>query len=55
MQALEHALEEHLMTRVELHERRGGKGTIEIKYHGPEDFERLFEILAGRTVASVVE
>ena len=42
------------MTRVEVKDGRGGKGTIEIKYHSPEDFERLFEIVTGRSVGTVV-
>jgi ParB family chromosome partitioning protein len=53
--ALEEALEERLMTRVEVKEGRGGKGSIEIAYHGPEDFERVFEIITGRRVGEVVE
>ena len=54
VRALEEALEDQLMTRVEVQERRGGKGTIEIKYHSPEDFERLFAIITGRSVGTVV-
>lgn len=53
--ALTHALEEHLGTRVEVRPGRGGKGAIEIRYHGHDDFERLFELIAGRDVAEVVE
>jgi ParB family transcriptional regulator, chromosome partitioning protein len=53
--ALEQALEEYLATRVEIREGRGGKGTIEIRYHGPEDFERLFELVTGRPLNEVVE
>ncbi|HET9948174.1 MAG TPA: ParB/RepB/Spo0J family partition protein [Longimicrobiales bacterium] len=55
LEALEQALEEHLMTRVEVTEGRGGKGTISIGYHGSEDFARLFELITGRTVEEVVE
>lgn len=55
VRALGQALEEHLGTRVEVRQKRGGKGAIEIKYHGPEDFERLFELIVGRSVAEVVE
>jgi ParB family chromosome partitioning protein len=55
VRALEQALEEALMTRVEVREGRGGKGKIEITYHGPEDFERVFEIVTGRPVQEVVE
>lgn len=53
--ALSQALEEHLGTRVEVRQKRGGKGAIEIKYHGHEDFERLFELIVGRSVGEVVE
>ncbi len=55
VRALEQALEERLMTRVELREERGGKGKIEVSYHGPEDFERIFELITGREVDEVVE
>jgi len=55
VRALEEALEERLMTRVEVREGRGGKGTIEITYHGSEDFERVFELITGRSVGGVVE
>ena len=55
MRALTQALEEHLGTRVEVRPGRGGKGAIEIKYHGHEDFERLFELVVGRGVAEIVE
>jgi ParB family chromosome partitioning protein len=53
--ALTQALEEHLGTRVEVRPGRGGKGAIEIRYHSHDDFERLFELIAGREVAEVVE
>lgn len=53
--ALEEALRSHLQTRVEVKEKRGGKGTVEIAYHGAEDFERIFELITGETVAGVVE
>lgn len=53
--ALEQALEDRLMTRVEVREGRGGKGRIEIAYHSSDDFERVFEIITGETVGRVVE
>jgi len=53
--ALAQSLEEHLGTRVEIKQGRGGKGAIDIKYHGHEDFERLFELIVGKGVAEVVE
>ena len=55
VRALEEALQDHLMTRVEIREGRGGKGSIEIAYHGNEDFERLFELITGRPLREVVE
>ncbi|HSH74454.1 MAG TPA: ParB/RepB/Spo0J family partition protein [Longimicrobiales bacterium] len=55
IRALEQAIEERLMTRVQLRERRGGTGAIEIVYHGSEDFERIFELITQRTVSQVVE
>jgi ParB family chromosome partitioning protein len=55
VRALEEALEDHLLTRVQVKEGRGGKGAIEIQYHDSEDFGRLFELVTRRTVAEVVE
>jgi ParB family chromosome partitioning protein len=55
VRALEEALRDRLMTRVEVREARGGKGAIEIAFHGHEDFERLFELITGRRVQEIVE
>lgn len=55
LRALSQALEEHLGTRVEVRQGRGGKGTVEIKYHGDEDLERLFELIVGHGIAEIVE
>ena len=55
VRALEESLQEYLGTRVEIREGRRGKGAIEIGYHGPEDFERLFELITGRAVTEIVE
>lgn len=55
VQALEQELADHLMTRVDVSEGRGGVGRIQITYHGPEDFERIFELITGRPVAAVVD
>jgi ParB family transcriptional regulator, chromosome partitioning protein len=55
VRALEQALEDRLMTRVEVRGGRGGKGKIEVAYHGPEDFERVFEIITGRAVDEIVD
>ena len=53
--ALEEALQDYLGTRVEVKPGRGGQGTVEIRYHGTEDFERVFERITHRSVAEVVE
>jgi ParB family chromosome partitioning protein len=55
VRALEDALQDHLQTRTEVREGRGGKGTIEVRYHGSDDFGRLFELPTGRTVSEIVE
>lgn len=55
LSALQEALQDHLGTRVEVKAGRGGKGSIEIRYHGPEDFERVFERITGRSVSEIVE
>jgi ParB family chromosome partitioning protein len=55
VRALEQALEDRLMTRVDVREGRGGKGKIEVTYHSSDDFERVFEIITGRAVGEVVE
>ena len=55
VRALESALQDHLHTRVDVKEGRGGAGTITIGYHDPDDFERVFELVTGRTVSDVVE
>lgn len=53
--ALEDALQDHLSTRVEVKAKRGGKGSIEIRFHDAEDFERIFERITGRPATEVVE
>jgi len=55
VRALEEALQEYLGTRVQVKPGRSGKGSIEIQYHGPEDFERIFEQMTRRSVSDVVE
>jgi ParB family chromosome partitioning protein len=55
VRALEEALQDHLLTRVAVKQKRGGKGMIEIQYHNAEDFGRLFEAITGRTVSEIVE
>ena len=53
--ALEAALQDHLQTRVEVKQSRGGKGRIEIGYHDADDFGRIFEAITGRPISEVVE
>ena len=55
VRALEEGLRDRLSTRVTIRQRRGGKGSIEIEYHGSEDFERVYELITGQEVAEVVE
>ena len=52
--ALEDALQEALSTRVSIKRGRKGKGVIEITFHGSEDFERVFELVARREASEVV-
>lgn len=56
VRALEEELRDHLETRVQIRQVGGeaGKGTIEIGFHDPEDFERIFERLVGRGVSDVI-
>lgn len=53
--ALENALQDHLQTRVEVKASRKGGGVVTVSYHDDDDFERVFELLTGRSVAEVVE
>jgi ParB family chromosome partitioning protein len=55
VRALEEAFRDYLGTRVQVKPGRAGKGSIEVQYHSPEDFERLFEQMTGRSVSDVVE
>ena len=54
VRALEEALQETLGTRVTIRRGRKGKGVIEITFLGPEDFERVFELVAGQEASEVV-
>jgi len=54
VRALEEALQEVLSTRVAIKRGRKGKGVIEITFHGPDDFERVFELVTGREAGEVV-
>ena len=49
------ALRDSLATLVLIKQKRGGKGSIEIQYHGAEDFERVFALITRREVSEVVE
>jgi len=51
---LEEALQRALGTEVRIHSGRGMRGRIEIPFFGAEDFERVFELLAGRSATDVV-
>ena len=42
---LERAFSSHLGTRVEIQERRGGRGRITIEFYGNEEFERIAALL----------
>jgi ParB family chromosome partitioning protein len=55
LRALEGALADHLVTRVEVREGRGGQGAIEIAFHGPDDLERVFELITRRSAREVLE
>ena len=55
LQALQDSIRDRLSTRVAIKQGRGGKGSIEVKYHGPDDFERIFEIMMGKSVSEIVE
>jgi ParB family chromosome partitioning protein len=54
VRALEEALRETLSTRVSIKGIHRGKGTIEVPFHGTEDFERLFALIARREASDVV-
>lgn len=54
VRTLEEALRERLATRVKIRAGKKGTGVIEVPFHGSEDFERLFVLLAGREASDVV-
>ncbi len=54
LRALEEALRERFATRVQLRASSKGEGTIEIPFHGTEELERLFALLAGREASEIV-
>lgn len=51
---LEEALREALGTRVNVRGGAKGRGTIEVPFRNPEDFERLFALITGRDASEVV-
>ncbi|MFW6079645.1 MAG: ParB/RepB/Spo0J family partition protein [Gemmatimonadota bacterium] len=51
---LEEALQRALGTPARIRRTRKARGRIEVPFYGPEDFERVFELLAGRPVDDVV-
>lgn len=51
--ALEEALREALGARVVVREGKEGRGTIEIPYHSPDDFERIFESITGESAQEI--
>lgn len=55
VQAIETSLQDHLHTKVEVKEGRGGGGSITVAYHDAEDFERIFEAITGQSLSDVVE
>jgi len=52
--ALEEELQRRLGTEVRIHAGRAMRGRIEIPFFGAEDFERIFELLAGHAASDVV-
>ena len=55
VKAFESQLRDHFSTRVTIRGEGGRKGFIEIQYHGPEDFERIYELMTGQDSSRVGE
>jgi ParB family chromosome partitioning protein len=55
LESLEHAVRDHLGTRVSIRPSRGGGGVITVSYHDDTDFERVFELITGRSVREALE
>jgi ParB family chromosome partitioning protein len=51
---LEEELQRVLGTQVEIQSGRGHRGKIEIPFVGSEEFERIFELIAGRSASDVL-
>jgi ParB family transcriptional regulator, chromosome partitioning protein len=54
VRALEEELQRVFGTDVKIRQARGRKGRIEIPFYGADDFERIFELLAGQSATDVV-
>jgi ParB family transcriptional regulator, chromosome partitioning protein len=54
LRALEEELRSVLATRVRIRTRNRKDGVIEVPFHDPEDFERIFELMAGREASEIV-
>lgn len=52
--ALEEELRSVLATRVRIRTTNNKDGVIEVPFHNPEDFERLFALMAGREASEIV-
>ena len=55
VKAFESQLRDHFSTRVTIRGEAGRKGSIKIQYHGPEDFERIYELMTGQDSSRVGE
>ena len=55
VKAFEGQLRDHFSTRVTIREQADRKGSIEIQYHGSEDFERIYEMMTGQDSSRVGE
>jgi hypothetical protein len=51
---LEDELQRVLGTRARIRRGGGATGRIEIPYYGAEDFERVFELVVGKSATDVV-
>lgn len=54
LQALEEELRSVLATRVRIRTTNKKDGVIEVPFHNPEDFERVFALMAGREASEIV-
>ncbi|HIB09653.1 MAG TPA: ParB/RepB/Spo0J family partition protein [Gemmatimonadetes bacterium] len=55
LKAFEDRLRDYFSTRVTIRQGKGGRDTIEIQYHGSEDFERVYELMTGQELSEVDE